>query len=61
MKNLLKRLLSEDRGQDVIEYALLAAALSVVAIPTVPQAGTFLGTVYTFIQGQVNAIPATAP
>ena len=40
MKNLLKRLMSEDRGQDVIEYALLAAGISVIAIPTVPAVGT---------------------
>jgi Flp pilus assembly pilin Flp len=57
MKNLLKRLMVEDRGQDVIEYALLAAAISVVAIPIVPAMGTYLGTVYTFISGQVLQIP----
>jgi Flp pilus assembly pilin Flp len=61
MKNLLKRLLSEDRGQDVIEYALLAAALSVVAIPTVPQAGVWLGGVYNFISTQVGLIPQAQP
>jgi Flp pilus assembly pilin Flp len=58
MKNLLKRLLSEDRGQDVIEYALLAAAISVVAIPIVPAMGTYLGDVYTFISTQVLQIPS---
>ena len=57
MKNLLKRLMSEDRGQDVIEYALLAAAISVVAIPIVPAMGTYLGTVYTVISTQVGLIP----
>ena len=36
MKNLLKRLVSEERGQDVIEYALLAAGISIIVIPTVP-------------------------
>ena len=57
MKNLLKRLLSEERGQDVIEYALLAAGISVVAIPTVPGIGTYIGGVWTGIAGRVNAIP----
>ena len=39
MKNLLKRLVSEDRGQDVIEYALLAAGISILVIPVAPQIG----------------------
>ena len=57
MKNLLKRLMSEDRGQDVIEYALLAAGISVVAIPTVPAVGTAVGNSWTFISGRVATIP----
>ena len=57
MKNLLKRLVSEDRGQDVIEYALLAAGISVVAIPTVPAVGTAVGNSWTYISGQVAGIP----
>ena len=61
MKNLLKRLLSEDRGQDVIEYALLAAGISVVAIPTVPGIGTYIGGVWTYISGAVDQIPNAAP
>lgn len=39
MRKLLKRLVREEQGQDVIEYALIAAAISVVAIPTVPAIG----------------------
>ena len=31
MKNLLKRLVAEEQGQDVIEYALLAAGISIAA------------------------------
>jgi len=58
MKNLLKRLVREEKGQDVIEYALLAAAISVVAIPIVPATGTYLETVYNFIDAQVDAIPS---
>ncbi|HTM35095.1 MAG TPA: Flp family type IVb pilin [Vicinamibacterales bacterium] len=57
MKNLLKRLMSEDRGQDVIEYALLAAGISVIAIPTVPAVGAAVGTAWTGIQAQVGLIP----
>jgi Flp pilus assembly pilin Flp len=56
MKNLLKRLLSEDRGQDVIEYALLAAGISIIVIPTVPAIGTAVNTVYERIRDAVQTI-----
>jgi Flp pilus assembly pilin Flp len=39
MKNLLMKLVREDRGQDVIEYVLLAAGISIVAIITIPLIG----------------------
>lgn len=46
MKNLLKRLMTEDRGQDVIEYALLAAGISIAAVPIIPNIGTAVSTLY---------------
>ena len=51
MKNLLKRLVVEEQGQDVIEYALLAAGISIAAIPTIPQIGTA-------VLGRYNAVLA---
>jgi Flp pilus assembly pilin Flp len=57
MKNLLKRLVSEDRGQDVIEYALLAAGISIILIPTVPAIGNALNAVYGNINTQVGLLP----
>ena len=39
MKNFLMKLVREDRGQDVIEYVLLAAGISIVAIITIPLIG----------------------
>ena len=39
MKNFLMKLVREDRGQDVIEYVLLAAGISIVAIITIPAIG----------------------
>ena len=59
MKNLLKRLVVEEQGQDVIEYALLAAAIGVVLIPTVPLIGTALNGVYGNINTQVRALPGS--
>lgn len=57
MKNLISRLLRDEEGQDVIEYVLIAAAISVIAIPIVPQIGTRLTQVWNAVQGQVDAIP----
>ena len=62
MRKLLKRFVREERGQDVIEYALIAAAISVVAIPTVPAIGTAVGAWWTNISGRVSSFtPAAAP
>jgi Flp pilus assembly pilin Flp len=44
MKQLLTRLMKEEQGQDVIEYGLLAAGISIVAIPSVPTVGTWVKT-----------------
>jgi Flp pilus assembly pilin Flp len=57
MKTLLGRLFREDKGQDVIEYALLAAAISVVAIPTVPSIGTAVNNAYSDINTKTGSIP----
>ena len=56
MKNLLKRLVVEEQGQDVIEYALLAAGISIAVIPTVPGIGTAVNNVYIRINGAVGSI-----
>ena len=57
MKALLTRLVVEEKGQDVIEYALLAAAISVVAIPTIPSIGSAVHTAYTDINTKVATLP----
>ena len=57
MKSLIKRLFVEEQGQDVIEYALLAAGISIVAIPTVPSIGTAVDAAYTRIDTAVQALP----
>jgi len=60
MKHLMKRLLSEDQGQDVIEYALLAAGIGLAVIPIVPGIGTALATVYENISTAVGTLPTGA-
>lgn len=56
MKTLLKKLVHEEQGQDVIEYALLAAGISIIVIPTVPLIGTAVNGVYVRINGAVGGI-----
>lgn len=58
MKHLLKRLLSEDRGQDVIEYALLAAGISIIVIPVAPAIGTQVNEAYQAILAAVTGLAA---
>jgi pilus assembly protein Flp/PilA len=60
MKALISRLVREEKGQDVIEYALLAAAISVVAIPTVPTIGSQVDNVYSDINSKVGSIPGAS-
>ena len=55
MKSLMNRLFVEEQGQDVIEYALLAAGISIIVIPTVPLIGTAVNLVY----GRVNTAVRT--
>jgi pilus assembly protein Flp/PilA len=50
MKNLLAKLISDDSGQDVIEYALLAAGISIIAVPTIPTIGTAVDALYVKIE-----------
>lgn len=56
MMNLLRRLAAEESGQDIIEYALLAAGIATIMIPIVPIVGQTLVTLYTNINGKVGSI-----
>jgi Flp pilus assembly pilin Flp len=56
MKNLLKKLMRDDRGQDVIEYVLLAAGISIVAIVTIPAIGAEVVVRYQEVLTALQAI-----
>jgi pilus assembly protein Flp/PilA len=56
MKNLLLRFVGQDEGQDLIEYALLAAFISLAAVLAIQQLGSAVNTVYT----KVSSTLATA-
>jgi pilus assembly protein Flp/PilA len=49
MKNLLARFVKETEGQDLIEYALLAGFISIVAITAITAVGTKLNTKMTAV------------
>ena len=46
MKNLFNRYVREEQGQDLIEYALLAAFVSLAVIASIDAVGVSLGTTY---------------
>jgi pilus assembly protein Flp/PilA len=58
--NLLNRLMREEEGQDVIEYVLIAAAISVIAIPIIPSIGTAVSTAWGTVNTQVKSIPGAS-
>jgi pilus assembly protein Flp/PilA len=55
VKNLIARFVREDEGQDVIEYALLAAFLVVVVATIISTVGTDLVTIYNKVKAQTAA------
>jgi pilus assembly protein Flp/PilA len=54
MKNLIQRFVREEDGQDIIEYALLAAFISVIAIAAIIAIGVRVNNIYTGVSSQVN-------
>jgi len=54
MKNLIARFVREEEGQDVIEYALLAAFLVVVVATIISTVGTDLVTIYKAVKTQTG-------
>jgi len=50
----LKTFLREDDGQDMIEYALLASFISIVAILALRAIGPLVNTIYQNIQASLT-------
>jgi len=55
--NFVKSFVSNDEGQDLLEYALLVALIALVAIGAVGLAGGAVNTIFTNI---ANALTAAA-
>jgi pilus assembly protein Flp/PilA len=51
--NLLKKFWKEEDGQDMVEYALLLALISVVSIAAIRTLGTDVNGVFTTVNGQI--------
>jgi len=58
MKNVVMRFVRDESGQDLIEYALLAGFISLVAVAAITTVGQGVNTVYGNIETQVNNIPS---
>ncbi|MCL4401309.1 MAG: Flp family type IVb pilin [Acidobacteria bacterium] len=60
MKELLIRLIREEEGQDLVEYALIVAAVGLALITTVNQLSQGVVSLYQSITGDLSSIGATA-
>jgi len=60
MKLLLVRLLKEEQGQDLVEYALIVAAVGLALITTVNQLSQGIVSLYSSITGDLSSIGANA-
>jgi pilus assembly protein Flp/PilA len=60
VKKLLRRFVLEEEGQDLIEYALLAGFISLIAVAAITQVGVGVNGVYGNINGQVASIPGAS-
>lgn len=54
---VLRKLVRDESGQDIIEYALLAAGIAVLLIPIVNTLGTSLSGVFGRISAQIGILP----
>jgi pilus assembly protein Flp/PilA len=65
-RDFLQRLLLDDSGQDIVEYALLGALVGIAAILTWQQLATTVGIAYgatdnTGVQGAVQGLSSCTP
>lgn len=60
LKNLVARFITDDQGQDLIEYALLATFVSLLAIVGAGLLGTALNNWYGKVADNVNGAAGSA-
>lgn len=54
MKKFFAKLVKEESGQDMVEYALLAAFISIVAIITIRNIGPLVDAVYQQVEAALS-------
>ncbi|MFN0106437.1 MAG: Flp family type IVb pilin [Bryobacteraceae bacterium] len=59
IKNFVLRVWNEERGQDLVEYALIVAAVGLALITTVNQLSTAVVSLYSSITQGLTSIGAT--
>ena len=52
----LKRFVEDDSGQDMVEYGLLAAFISIVAIAALTAIGPLVKKMYVKIQSELSTV-----
>jgi Flp pilus assembly pilin Flp len=58
MRRLFAQALREDGGQDLIEYALLAAFVSIIAVAAITSIGSQVNLWYSRYGAQIRTIPS---
>jgi|tagenome__1003787_1003787.scaffolds.fasta_scaffold16920588_1 Flp pilus assembly pilin Flp len=61
MKTLFRRLVHDDRGQDLIEYALLSALIGIVGIVAWTSVGSAIASTYGGWDTGAQGLSATMP
>jgi Flp pilus assembly pilin Flp len=54
MAKLMKRLWSEDRGQDIAEYAVMLAVILVLVVGTIRLIGSSSNTVFSSVASSIG-------
>ena len=57
----LRKLLRNDSGQDLLEYALLVALISLVCVVALTDAGKQVNNIFTSIKDKLTTAAAAAP
>ena len=61
IKTFFRRLIGDDRGQDLIEYALLSGLIAVATIVAWTNLQTAVGATYTSLDTNVQVLSSTMP
>ena len=59
--NIVKTFVRDEEGQDLIEYALLVALISLVCVVALTDAGKQVNNIFTSIKDKLTTAAAAAP